>query len=97
MPGQGPLKAEIADGPAAVFSGLQVKYDPGVWLVFLGCGLMVAGFFIAFYLSHKKVWIRLGPAGGGGALVEIAGTTNKNRPALKRLLLKLAEEMRKAA
>jgi len=97
MPGQGPVKFEITEGPTVNYSGLQVKYDPGVWLVFLGCGLMVMGFFIAFYLSHKKVWIRLSPAGGGGTLVQVAGTANKNRPALKRLLLKLAEEMQKAA
>ena len=97
MSGQGPLKIEIMDGPAKAYSGLQVKYDPGVGLVFFGCGLMVAGFFIAFYLSHKKVWIRLSPAGGGGTLVQIAGSVNKNRPALKRLLRRLAEEMQKAA
>lgn len=93
MPGRGPYKFEIAEGAALHYSGLQVRYDPGVWVVWIGCGLMVVGFFWAFYLSHKKIWIRLNPAPKGGVLVQIAGTANKNRPALKRVMLKLAQEM----
>lgn len=42
---------------ARLFTGLQVAKDPGVWVVWLGCALMVAGLFIAFFMSHKRVWI----------------------------------------
>jgi cytochrome c biogenesis protein len=40
-----------------MYTGLQVAKDPGVWVVWLGCGLMVVGLYIAFFLSHKRVWI----------------------------------------
>ena len=42
---------------ARMFTGLQVANDPGVWVVWLGCALMVAGLCIAFFMSHKRVWI----------------------------------------
>jgi cytochrome c biogenesis protein len=42
---------------AKMFTGLQVAKDPGVWVVWLGCALMVVGLCIAFFMSHKRVWI----------------------------------------
>ncbi|KJS90631.1 cytochrome c biogenesis protein ResB, partial [Desulfosporosinus sp. BICA1-9] len=33
----------------AGFTGLQVKKDPGVALIWLGCGLLLAGLLLAFY------------------------------------------------
>lgn len=42
---------------ARMYTGLQVAKDPGVWVVWLGCALMVVGIFIAFFMSHKRVWI----------------------------------------
>jgi cytochrome c biogenesis protein len=33
----------------AGFSGLQVKKDPGVAVIWLGCGLLVVGLLLAFY------------------------------------------------
>ena len=67
-----------------------MKHDPGVWLIWLGCTLMVMGFIVTFYRAHRKVWIRLAPAGQGRTKVEIMGSTNKNRPGLKLLLQRLA-------
>jgi cytochrome c biogenesis protein len=84
------VRFEILDVVSTPYTGLQVKYDPGVWLVWAGCTLMVIGFIIAFYLSHRKVWIRISPTPSGRARVEIAGSTNKNRPGLDRLMMRLA-------
>ena len=42
---------------ARMYTGLQVAKDPGVWVVWLGCTLMVVGLFIAFFMSHKRIWI----------------------------------------
>ncbi|MFH1058245.1 MAG: cytochrome c biogenesis protein ResB [Pseudomonadota bacterium] len=84
------VKAEILELETVPYSGLQVKYDPGVWLIWVGCTLMVLGFLIAFYGAHRKVWVRLVPAGKGRTKVEIAGSTNKHRLGLTRLLERLA-------
>lgn len=94
MPQRGPVKIELVDLEIVPYSGLQVKYDPGVWLIWVGCSLMVIGFFIAFYLSHQKVWVRLEPAKGGRTRVEISGAANKNRLKLEKIMERLAGAMR---
>lgn len=93
MPQSGPLKFEILKVETEAYSGLQVKYDPGVWFIWVGCTLMVVGFFIAFYFSHRKVWLRLSPTGQGRTKLEIAGATNKNRQGLARLIARLSHEL----
>ena len=42
---------------ARMYTGLQFAKDPGVEVVWLGCSLMVLGLFIAFFMSHKRIWI----------------------------------------
>jgi cytochrome c biogenesis protein len=42
---------------ARMFTGLQVAKDPGVEVVWIGCTLMCIGLFIAFFMSHKRVWV----------------------------------------
>ncbi len=42
---------------AKQYTGLQVAKDPGVWVVWLGCTLMILGLCIAFFMSHKRVWV----------------------------------------
>ncbi len=38
-------------------TGLQVAKDPGVWVVYIGCGMMLLGLFMAFFLSHQRIWL----------------------------------------
>jgi cytochrome c biogenesis protein len=89
FPARGPVSFEILDLQTAPYSGFSVKYDPGVWFIWVGCTLMVLGFVITFYCSHRKVWVRLIPAGKERSKVEIMGSTNKNRLGLNRLLQRL--------
>ena len=42
---------------ARMYTGLQVAKDPGVWVVWLGCALMCGGLYIAFFMSHKRIWV----------------------------------------
>jgi len=55
------------------YTGLQVAKDPGVWVVWIGCTLMVVGICMAFFMSHKRVWLRI-----TGGRVTIGGTASKN-------------------
>jgi cytochrome c biogenesis protein len=55
------------------YTGLQVAKDPGVWVVWLGCTLMVVGICLAFFLSHKRIWFRVTKG-----RVIIGGTASKN-------------------
>ncbi len=65
------------------YSGLQANYDPGVWFVWVGGSLMVIGLGAAFFLSHRRLWAEVRPAGGGARII-LAGNTNRNRPAFER-------------
>ena len=57
---------------------MQVTRDPGVWYVYLGCGLMLVGLYVAFFLSHRKIWLYVSGSGTGSTL-QVAGSSNKNK------------------
>lgn len=74
------------------YTGLQVARDPGVPLVWTGCFLMVAGFFVTFFMSHRRVWIRIVPR-EKTTVVSLAGSANKNPVGLERELERLRREL----
>jgi cytochrome c biogenesis protein len=70
-------------------TGLQVTKDPGVWLVWLGCFMLIVGTFIAFFMSHKRIWVRI-----EGNRVSISGASSKNQPAFQQLFDRLVEKLK---
>jgi cytochrome c biogenesis protein len=76
------------------YTGLQVNKDPGVWLVWGGCVMLVAGIMMAFFMAHKKLWIRTRKDKKGRVEVTLGGTTNKNKHAFSGEFEKLAEALR---
>jgi len=76
------------------YTGLQVKRDPGVWLVYLGFVLMLAGIGLTFYSSHNKIWACIEPgAKGTGALVAIAGRSSRNTPGFEESFEELSRRL----
>jgi cytochrome c biogenesis protein len=82
-----PITGELADEKRKVifedyagvmYTGLQVRKDPGVWLVYLGCFVMTIGLFMAFFMSHKKIWILLKQK-KNAVSIAVTGATNKNK------------------
>jgi cytochrome c biogenesis protein len=73
-----PVELTFTDFSSLQYTGLQVVYDPGVWVIWAGCTLMVFGLWFAFFSSHRRVWVRLREEGGATAVV-LAGNANKNR------------------
>ncbi len=76
------------------FSGLEVSRDPGVWIVWAGCTLMVMGFLVAFFMSHRRLWLRAAPGKGGKVLVQVGGRTNKNKPGFENEFAALSEALK---
>jgi cytochrome c biogenesis protein len=76
------------------YTGLQVAKDPGVNIVWVGCGLMVIGTLIAFFMSHQRVWVRLSPAQDGRVDVVLAGSTNRNRLAFEKKFEKIQADIK---
>ncbi len=59
-------------------TGLQVKKDPGVWIVWLGCTALILGFAIVFWVPHRRSWLWVGPKDGETQVI-LSGQTNKNK------------------
>jgi cytochrome c biogenesis protein len=74
------------------YTGLQVTKDPGVWVVWVGSGLMILGLIVSFFFSHQRVWVRI-PKGSAGEIV-IAGSANKNRIGFEKTFGELVEGIR---
>jgi cytochrome c biogenesis protein len=86
---------EFRDLWGAQYTGLQVRKDPGVWIVYLGCLVMAIGLYTAFFMSHARIWIRVREEKDKTRLT-IAASINKNRIAFDHRLDKLAAELEKA-
>jgi cytochrome c biogenesis protein len=73
-------------------TGLQVAKDPGVWWVYIGCGLMLFGLYVAFFMSHRRIWLLVSDSEKGTEII-LTGSANKNRPGFERLFDNLASEL----
>jgi cytochrome c biogenesis protein len=74
------------------YTGLQVMKDPGIWIVWVGSGLMIFGLIISFFFSHQKVWIRI-PKRSGQEII-LAGSTNKNKVGFEKTFGQLVQAVR---
>lgn len=84
---------QIMDYKGPFYTGLQVSYDPGVWVVWLGCITLVLGILVAFFTYHKRVWVRLRAGENGQVLVTVAGSSNKNRHDFEGEFQKLIDKL----
>lgn len=75
---------------AREYTGLQVAKDPGVWIVWLGCTLMMLGIYGTFLMSHRRVWIRV-----TDTELVLAGHANKNQASFSMSFDRLADAVRK--
>ena len=74
-------------------TGLQVAKDPGVWWVYGGCGLMLLGLMVAFFMSHRKVWVLVSEE-QGKVTVLFAGNANKNKLGFEKTFTELADSLK---
>lgn len=75
-------------------TGLQVAKDPGVWLVYGGCLLMLVGLFIAFFLSHRRIYALIRPTETGASIL-FAGEANKNKVGFAEKFSELISKLEK--
>ena len=74
------------------YTGLQVTKDPGVWIVWIGSGLMIFGLIVSFFFSHQRVWIRI-PKSSDKEII-LAGSTNKNRVGFEKTFNHMVDGVR---
>ncbi|MFO7765041.1 MAG: cytochrome c biogenesis protein ResB [Pelovirga sp.] len=61
------------------FTGLQVAKDPGVNIVWAGCLMLIVGPLVAFFMSHKRIWVCIEHA-GKATKIQLAGNAHRNQP-----------------
>ncbi len=76
------------------YTVLQVTKDPGVWVVYTGFVLLCIGPLIAFFGSHKKLWVRIHDH-KGQAVITVAGSANRNRIGFERAFNRIVDEIAK--
>lgn len=52
-----PYRIDIVGMHAPEFTGLQISYNPGLWIIYLSFFLMVLGMVLNFYLPPRWVWV----------------------------------------
>jgi cytochrome c biogenesis protein len=77
------------------FTGLQVTRDPGVWIVYAGFILMIAGCIVTFFMAHQQIFVEV-TAEGRGSRVAVAGTASRNRQSLEARIEKVAGRLQAA-
>lgn len=87
---KGALVLQYKGAQKQMYTGLQVAKDPGVWIVWLGCALMVLGIYGAFLMSHRRIWIRI-----QNGHVTIGGNASKNQAAFELYFGGLASKLKK--
>lgn len=73
---------KFKDMQTRAYTGLQVGKDPGVWIVWLGCILLMIGVILVLFTSHKRVWVTMVPNNTGFEL-SITGFADKNKYAFE--------------
>ncbi|XCN71126.1 MAG: cytochrome c biogenesis protein ResB [Candidatus Electrothrix aestuarii] len=84
---------ELSIGPHFA-TGLQVAKDPGVWWVYTGCALMLIGLYMAFFMSHRRIWAHVYEIDGQPVVV-FAGHANKNSLGFAKTFSSLTENFTK--
>jgi len=85
---------EFMDLWGVQYTGLQVRKDPGVWVIYLGCITIAIGLFMAFFMSHKKLWVRIVEEKNNTRVI-IGATANKNRTSFERKINKMVSLLSK--
>jgi cytochrome c biogenesis protein len=88
----GPASAKDIDFPAV--TGLEVAHEPGQWLVWAGCVLMVLGLFVAFYMAHMRLWVAAVPNAAGQLVLWVGGAANKNKDRFEQKFEEVVKEIR---
>ena len=91
---QSPYSFEAKDLKIGYFTGLQVSYEPGQWVVWAGVILMGIGLTFVFYVVHSRFWVVPVRDGLGSVTLWVGGSANRNRDAFEQKFLKVVEKIK---
>ncbi|MBI5593555.1 MAG: cytochrome c biogenesis protein ResB [Deltaproteobacteria bacterium] len=89
---KGDVIVAIAETETRYYTGLQVTSDPGVWVVYTGFLLMIAGCIVTFFMSHQQICIEA-LTDGKISSVTVRGVANKNKIDIQKKVDAIAAEI----
>lgn len=81
----GDVVVGVADTETRYYTGLQVTSDPGVWVVYTGFLLIIAGCIVTFFMSHQQICIEVRTERTAGRMT-IRGIANKNKFDIQKMV-----------
>ncbi|NIR59306.1 MAG: cytochrome c biogenesis protein ResB [Gammaproteobacteria bacterium] len=90
-----PFYLQLAGFDHVEASGLQITRAPGKNIVYLGCGLLIAGVFVMFYVRLRRIWAWIEER-EGGTRVLLAGSENRNSLDFSREFQRLRQGLDRA-
>jgi len=92
---KGDVVVAIAETETRYYTGLQVTSDPGVWVVYTGFLLMIAGCIVTFFMSHQQICMEA-HTDGKFSSVMIRGIANKNKLDIQKKIDAIADTIAQA-
>lgn len=81
------------------WTGLMVTKDPGLWLVWIGCGLITLSLIVTFYFNHRRYWVMFTKDRKKGKILLIGGSCRRPHSRIdqefRSLVGNLAEEFKR--
>ena len=93
----GPLIFRVKKLDLTYSSGLLVKYDPGVWLVYAGFICMLPGFWLAFFVPRQRWALAVQPQGKGKYGLTVYGAGDRQKYAFQQRLARLQTKLEEIA
>jgi cytochrome c biogenesis protein len=88
-------KFEFKDIQAAQYSGIQMSKDPGVNFIWVGCGFLMIGLFMAFYWPTRDIRFILKDIEGKTEIIS-AGRSAKSKLALESEFSRIMASLRRS-
>lgn len=87
------IKFKFASVDMDSMTGLQVAHQPGQWMIWVGCLLLVLGLTMALYLSHIRIWGIVANDKLGRPALLLGGQPSKYRENFERKFHELTNEV----
>ncbi|MCD6486960.1 MAG: cytochrome c biogenesis protein ResB [Syntrophobacterales bacterium] len=81
----------LKDFSRLYYTGIQVSKDPGVFIVWIGFCLIMMGFMLSLFFTHKRIWLKISGSQDKYE-ISIAASVSKNRKAFEEKLEELTRE-----
>jgi cytochrome c biogenesis protein len=74
----GELGLRFLDYVPLYATGLQIGYDPGSAVVWVGCFMLISGFFLTLFTNQRRVTVRM-KSTGAGTEIKVSGSSRRLR------------------